>query len=63
MEAQVENNVKKQTNKQTKKRKEKKTYVQTEFNHWKIVEVEKILERKNLLWTGAPAVKRVISYS
>ena len=49
MEAQVENNVKnKQTNKQ---RKEKKTYVQTELNHWKIAEVEKILERKNLLWT------------
>ena len=55
MEAQVENNVKnKQTNKQRKEK--KNSYVQTEFNHWKIAEVEKILERKNLLRTGAPGL-------
>ena len=47
MEAQVENNVKKQTNKQTnKQRKERKKRICAELNHWKIEEVEKILEKK-----------------
>ena len=50
MEAQVENNVKnKQTNKETKKqRKEKKKRICAELNHWKIEELEKILEKKEL---------------
>ena len=49
MEAQVENNVKKKTNKQTiKQRKEKKRkkLICAELNHWKIEELEKILEKK-----------------
>ena len=47
MEAQVENNVKKQTNKQTnKQRKERKKRICAELNHWKIEELEKILEKK-----------------
>ena len=44
MEAQVENNVK---NKQTIKKENKtKKRICTELNHWKIEEVEKILELK-----------------
>ena len=47
MEAQVENNVK--TNKQTnKQRKEKKKRICEELNHWKIEELEKVLEKKEL---------------
>ena len=52
MEAQVENNVKKkQTNKQTikqKKEKKRKKLICAELNHWKIEELEKILEKKEL---------------
>ena len=44
MEAQAENNVKKkERNKETKKRKKR---ISTELNHWKIEELEKILEKK-----------------
>ena len=44
MEAQVENNVK---NKQTIKKENKtKKRTCTELNHWKIEEMEKILEQK-----------------
>ena len=47
MEARVENNVKnnKQTNKQ---RKLKKKRIRTELNHWKIEELEKILEQNEI---------------
>ena len=45
MEAQAENNVKKIIKKETKKRKEKNAYG-AELNHWKIEELEKILEKK-----------------
>ena len=44
MEAQVENNVKKKTT--NKQRKEKKKRTCAELNHWKIEELEKILEKK-----------------
>ena len=48
MEAQVENNVKKnkQTNKQINKEKKRKKRICAELNHWKIEELEKILEKK-----------------
>ena len=47
MEAQVEKNVKKKTNKQTiKQRKKRKKLICAELNHWKIEELEKILEKK-----------------
>ena len=49
MEAQVEKNVKKKTNKQTiKQRKKRKKLICAELNHWKIEELEKILEKKEL---------------
>ena len=49
MEAQVENNVKKkQTNKQLNKEKKRKKLICAELNHWKIEELEKILEKKEL---------------
>ena len=47
MEAQVENNVKK-TNKQINKENKTQKRICTELNHWKIEEVEKILEQKEL---------------
>ena len=47
MEAQVENNVKKkQTNKYLNKEKKRKKLIFAELNHWKIEELEKILEKK-----------------
>ena len=46
MEAQVENNVK--TNKQINKEKKRKKRICEELNHWKIEELEKILEKKEL---------------
>ena len=49
MEAQVENNVKtKQTKKQRNKEKKRKKRICAELNHWKIEELEKILEKKEL---------------
>ena len=50
MGAQVENNVKKnkQTNKQLNKEKKRKKLIFAELNHWKIEELEKILEKKEL---------------
>ena len=44
MEAQVENNVKKQTNKPINKENNLKKRICTELNHWKIVE----LDRENI---------------
>ena len=49
METQVENNAKnKQTNKQISKEKKGKKRICTELNHWKIEELDKILEKKEL---------------
>ena len=49
MEAQKENNVKKTTtNKQINKEKKRKKLICAELNHWKIEELEKILEKKEL---------------
>ena len=48
MEAQVENNVNKQTNKQINKEKKRNKRICAELNHWKIEELEKILEKKEL---------------
>ena len=49
MEAQVEKNVKKkQTNKQINKEKKRKERICAELNHWKVEELEKILEKKEL---------------
>ena len=44
METQVENNVKKK--KQIDKEKKRKKRICAELNHWKIEELEKILEKK-----------------
>ena len=46
MEAEVLNNVK--TNKQSIKEKNRKENTCTDLNHWKIEELEKILEKKEL---------------
>ena len=48
MEAQVENNLKKKKNKQINKEKKRKKRICAELNHWKIEELEKILEKKEL---------------
>ena len=49
MEAQVENNAKtKQKKKQRNKEKKRKKRIYAELNHWKIEELEKILEKKEL---------------
>ena len=64
MEAQVQNNVKKnkQTNKQRKeKKKNPHMYMQTSITEtlrkWRKI----ILKRKNLLWTGAPPNTQALS--
>ena len=41
MEAQVENNVKKARKQINKEKKRKKKHICTDFNHWKIAEVDK----------------------
>ena len=48
MEAQVENKVKKINKQINKENKRKKKRICRELHHWKIEEVEKILEKKEL---------------
>ena len=55
MEAQVENNVKKARKQINKEKKRKKKHICTDFNHWKIAEVEKnSIGKKELTLSRCP---------